>query len=189
MDPSRLISDEYKALITKKHDVRPWGGTGASWVPMLTPIIEAYGASFDMPFSVLDYGCGRGTLKPALEKAIPYVWVDEYDPGVRGKDAVPDGRYDYVVCTDVLEHIEEDKIDDVLRHIESLAGRGVFLLIVFTPAKSSLPDGRNTHILIRELQWWERKLKEHFVGFEFEWPERGSGRAAIALKRITNRDE
>lgn len=181
-----LISDEYKALITQKHDVRPWGGTGASWVPTLKPIIEQYGGNLDMPFSVLDYGCGRGTLKPALEKALPWVWVDEYDPGVRGKQHVPEGKYDYVVCTDVLEHVEEDKVDNVLAHIEELAGRGIFLLIVFTPSKSSLPDGRNTHILIRELKWWEGKLKQHFTHFEFDWTERGSGRAAVALKRILN---
>jgi len=188
MEPSQLISPEYQKLITDKHDYRPWGGTGGSWVPTLKPIIEQFGGSRDMPFTVLDYGCGRGTLKPALEKAIPWVIVDEYDPGVRGKDHLPEGKFDYVVCTDVLEHVEEDKIDNVLRYIADLAYSGVFFLVVFTPSKSSLPDGRNTHILIREFAWWQEKLKQHFRDFSFDWIEKGSGRAAVSLKRVVHDD-
>lgn len=136
---------------------------------------------------VLDFGCGRGTLKHALEAALGFVTVHEYDPGVRGKDTPPEYNYDYVVCTDVMEHVEEDRVDSTLQFIEWLTGAGAFFLIVFTPAKSSLPDGRNTHITIKPREWWEERLRQHFkpAYFTLEYIEKGEGRAAISLTRIS----
>ncbi|NJN00171.1 MAG: class I SAM-dependent methyltransferase [Aquincola sp.] len=176
-----MISDDYRDLITLKHDVRPWGGTGKSWVPMLTELFAKIGPIE----TVLDYGCGRGTLKPALEAAVEGVKVTEYDPGVRDKNTIPFAAYDYVVCTDVLEHVEEDKIDNVLVHIETLAVDGVFFVIVFTPCNSSLPDGRNTHILQRPRTWWDKKIAQHF-GKNWGWiyHEEGSGRVVMSGLRV-----
>jgi hypothetical protein len=181
MDPRVLISDEYRALITQKHDVRPWGGTGKTWVPLLTQI---FNEMKDIQV-VLDYGCGRGTLKPALREVFQDMIVHEYDPGVRGKTAVPLPYYDYVVCTDVLEHVEEDKIDIVLEHIQKLAVAGVFFVIVFTPCKSSLPDGRNTHILQRPRSWWDKKISHHFdKTWKWTYHEEGSGRVVMSGQRV-----
>lgn len=170
-----LISDEYRALLVEKHDKRPWGGTGKTWVPALIPILR----KLRNVSIVLDYGCGRGTLKPALEEALPDIRVEEYDPGVRGKD-LPPAVADYVVCTDVLEHIEPDRIDEVLKHIKFLAIHGVFLVIVCTPSKSSLPDGRNTHILIQPPAWWVSKLAEHFPNMFFTWHEHTDCRIVVS---------
>lgn len=189
MNIDKLISPEYRDLITKKHDDRPWGGTGASWLPTLGPILAQYDPSPENPCIVLDYGCGRGTLKPALEKEMPFVMVDEYDPGVRGKDEVPNGQYDYVICTDVLEHVEEDKLEGVLGHIAKLSKFGCFLVIVYTPSKSSLPDGRNTHITQKPESWWRERLNKKFRDFHQHWIERGSGRSVLALTRVVHNGE
>lgn len=180
MDPRNLISDEYRDLIMKKHDARPWGGTGKSWVPLLTEIFK----DLVKVSTVLDYGCGRGTLKPALTEVLPHLLIDEYDPGVRGKTDIKHEKYGYVVCTDVLEHIEEDKIRDVLEHIYDLATFGVFFVIVFTPCKSSLPDGRNTHILQRPRKWWDVLIGKVFIGWEWTYHEEGSGRVVMSGRRV-----
>jgi 2-polyprenyl-3-methyl-5-hydroxy-6-metoxy-1,4-benzoquinol methylase len=67
---------------------------------------------------------------------------------------------DLVVCTDVLEHVEEDKIDSVLDHIFRLSAKSTYLVISTKPAKTILPDGRNAHLIIRPLDWWMKKITE-----------------------------
>jgi hypothetical protein len=84
--------------------------------------------------------------------------VFEYDPGIPGKDHLPKPA-DLVVCTDVLEHIEPELLDGVLRHLYLLAGRGAYLVIATRLARELLPDGRNAHLIVQEPPWWLAKLK------------------------------
>ena len=55
------------------------------------------------PQSVLDYGCGDGVLAELLRLA-GFPRVDTYDPFVPRYSARPRGRYDCVVCFEVVEH-------------------------------------------------------------------------------------
>ena len=98
----KLLSDKYKALLVEKHTKRPWGGGGASWLPHVEEFFETGKIN-----TVLDYGCGRHTFKQAMAKKWPNIEVREYDPGVPGFDALPEPA-DFVLCTDVLEHIEAE---------------------------------------------------------------------------------
>ncbi len=107
--------------------------------------------------SVLDYGCGQGKLKPLL----PDYDMREYDPCIDGKDGPPD-RADYVVCCDVLEHVEPECLDLVLKHMRSLAKRRLVVLVDCRPAKKFLPDGRNAHISLHDVDWWRQKLGSMF---------------------------
>src|SRR5262245_5174458 len=106
-----LISPEYLALQKELHAAGNYG-TGVQtkdaneWVRKVAPIGS----------SVLDYGCGQGTLKAALGADYD---VREYDPAVEGKTANPD-RADYVTCIDVLEHIEPECLDLVINHLKVL---------------------------------------------------------------------
>lgn len=160
-----VISKDYKDLLTKKHDDKPWGGAGASWIHLIAPLLNRFNDGAE----VLDYGCGRGKLKPALLEVRPDIIVTEYDPGVRGKDALPTVPVNFVVCTDVLEHIEQDKIGAVLKHLDWLSKDGIFLNIVFTPSRSFLPNGDNTHILQRPRDWWWEKLTDEETFPAMEW--------------------
>lgn len=108
--------------------------------------------------SILDYGCGKQTLKNAM----PQFRVDGYDPCIEGLDAEPE-PHDLVVCTDVLEHIEPEYLDDVLDHIAELTRKAVFLSISTRLAKKTLPDGRNAHLIVQPYQWWMPKLWERFT--------------------------
>jgi len=145
-----LASQLYRDQLRTKHSLMKWGSSGASWAPEVLSFARELGAK-----SVLDYGCGRGALKPAIASELK---VFEYDPGIAGKDQLPKPA-DIVVCTDVLEHIEPEKIDAVLNHIRLLAKVGAYLVISMRPAREHLPDGRNAHLIIENAVWWTKKLQ------------------------------
>lgn len=142
-----LLSDGYREQLSRLHARQAWGAAGKSHAPEVEAWATAIGA-----MSILDYGCGRGTLKAAV--GLP---VAEYDPGVAGKDGLP-APADLVVATDVLEHVEPDRLDDVLAHLERLAGKGAYLVIALKPARETLPDGRNAHLIVEPADWWLRAL-------------------------------
>jgi len=101
---------------------------------------------------ILDYGCGKGTLNDCMN-----IDIKEYDPCVEGKDTPPDPA-EIVVCTDVLEHIEPDYLEDVLDDLQRLATRHVLLVIATVPAGKTLPDGRNAHLIVEPAEFWLPKL-------------------------------
>lgn len=173
---AELISDEYKSLLVEKHVGKPWGGAGKSWVPTILPLLNKFSSG---PISILDYGCGRGTFKPAIEPLHPDVTVTEYDPGVLGKDVLPMKPVDYVVCTDVMEHVEEQYVVDTLRTINWLAISGVFFNIDTALSKSYLPDGRNTHITLKPNKWWKDMLDMYIP--EMQWTVHEDSKSRIVI--------
>lgn len=145
------ISPEYLEIQRKYHEERPHYGTNsAHCVEAVRRLIADLGAK-----SVLDYGCGKGGLRAALGDI-----VREYDPAIPGKDSEPEPAQ-LLVCTDVLEHIEPEKLDSVLEHIRCL-GDTILLIIATRPATKDLPDGRNAHLLVRDAEWWKKTLETRF---------------------------
>jgi len=147
-----LISAEYTHLNAEMHRVNlaygVGGGKHAETVLKLAKSIESQ--------SVLDYGCGKGYLG----KALPFpIW--EYDPAIPEKSSAPRPA-DLVVCTDVLEHIEPDKLPFVLDHLSRVTRKVGFLVIHTGPALKTLPDGRNTHLIQHGRIWWKRELRKFF---------------------------
>lgn len=179
----QLITPEYKALLVEKHLRKPWGGAGASWVPFLLPVLNAMP---DDVIRVLDFGCGRGTLKIELERLYPGVTVLEYDPGVIGKDLLPSEPVDLVVCTDVMEHVELEFVDDTLRTINWFAARGTFFNIESGESRSLLPDGRNTHITCQSPDWWAQKLQDLLPQMNWRDIERRRSRLVVYGERVTD---
>lgn len=106
--------------------------------------------------SILDYGCGQGTLKSHL--TFP---CREYDPAIEGKDHSPDPA-DLVVCTDVLEHIEPECLEGVLDHLKSLTRKICYAAVHLTAAMKTLADGRNAHLIVESAEWWREKLGQRF---------------------------
>jgi hypothetical protein len=70
---------------------------------------------------------------------------------------------DLVICTDVLEHIEPDKIDFVLDDLKRCVKKLGYFTIHTGPAAKTLPDGRNTHLLQHDEKWWSEKLVKFFT--------------------------
>lgn len=149
-----LISPPYATLQRQLHqDPRGYGQKGRKWAPAVVWLVAQYGAT-----SILDYGCGQGSLKRALQPCVPSgVRIDEYDPAIPGKERLPSFA-DLVVCTDVLEHIEPDRLDDVLEHLRLLARKALLLVINLRPASKVLADGRNAHLIIESASWWRARV-------------------------------
>jgi len=143
-----LISKEYKEQMLQMHrDKAHFGKGGNRWAGLVWQLCMDLDTT-----SVLDYGCGKGELRLHLP------WdVKCYDPGIPKHSASPD-KADIVICTDVLEHIEPDLLQDVLRHIASLTHKVAILNINHQPAAKTLPDGRNAHLIQRPLDWWRVRL-------------------------------
>lgn len=154
-----LITEEYKELNKRLHNERADYGTGGTrHAQTILKLCESLKTT-----SVLDYGCGKGTLA----NNIPFpIW--EYDPCVPGKDEQPRAA-DIVVCTDVLEHVEPSRLGDVLGNLAALTKKVGYLVIATRPAKKNLPDGRNAHLIQKPVSWWRETLARYFeIGQVFD---------------------
>lgn len=152
-----LISSEYQEQNAELHRKNAYYGTSSGkWVDVVMQLVNRKGAR-----SVLDYGCGKGDLGRGLSFPIA-----EYDPSIPGKDSRPEAA-DLVVCTDVLEHIEPECLDAVLDDLKALTRKAVFLSVATRPAKKTLPDGRNAHLIIKPAEWWLPKLMDRFAMVQF----------------------
>lgn len=132
---------------------RGYGGRGEKWAGVVLQVAMAYDAT-----SVLDYGCGQGSLGKYLRASSTGMRVAEYDPAIPGKDAPPSFA-DLVNVTDVLEHIEPDRLGTVLKHIRSLARKVIFVVVSTKTSNKILADGRNAHLIIKPAEWWKRKFQ------------------------------
>lgn len=151
-----LISHDYRLQIEKLHGKQQWGADGAKHAQK----VESIAAAMDA-LTVLDYGCGENRLAEALKPRR----VSGYDPGIPERAKMPK-PCDLVVCTDVLEHVEPDRIDAVIDHLFRLTARRCYLVISTREANAKLPDGRNAHLIVQPAIWWIQKLQEQ--GFKIE---------------------
>jgi 2-polyprenyl-3-methyl-5-hydroxy-6-metoxy-1,4-benzoquinol methylase len=154
-----LISKEYKEKIVTRHTKKSWGGPISKHVPSLV----YKNMILTKANSILDYGAGSGLFKEKMDIEYPNAKfnIHEYEPGIIGKDEDPP-ICDATVCLDVLEHIEPDKIDNVLQHIYDKTNKWAYIIICCIPSYNTFPDGQNLHILQRESNWWLEK-------FKYEW--------------------
>lgn len=147
-----LITPAYRAEQAVLHaDPRGYGGKGKKWADVVETIAREYGAS-----SMLDYGCGQGSLAIVLRDR---GWtVREYDPAIPGKDERPSFA-DLVVCTDVLEHVERERLPAVLGHVRSLCRQVALLVVALDPSNKTLRDGRNAHLILESPDWWAEQVR------------------------------
>lgn len=131
---------------------------------LIKEIIEKTGAK-----TILDYGCGKGQQYDPMPitdaegavvaQSIQEYWgvdhIHRYDPGVKQFWDFPEGEFDGVVSTDVLEHIPVQDIPWVVEEQFSKARKFVFANIACYPALATLPDGSNAHVTVRNPEWWD----------------------------------
>jgi hypothetical protein len=167
-----LISADYQKQQQELHDTGGYGGMGQSpYGDMVAQMINRLEVGH-----VLDYGCGsRLSLAKALTGKVEHGFkYQAYDPCVE-KYATPPIPAEMVVCLDVLEHIEEDCIDEVLDHLMRLTESVGFFSIDTGPAVKHLPDGRNAHVLQRPPEWWLPRLMCRFdvQTYQVVWKDDG----------------
>lgn len=150
-----LISASYKELNKRLHSKGNYGFSGHKYAPLVANIARQLETR-----DILDYGCGARTLEHALGYPIR-----NYDPCIEGLDTPPEPA-DIVVCSDVLEHIEPDCLDDVLDDLKRVTRKLGVLVIATRPAIKFLEDGRNAHLIQEGIGWWLEKLGKRFAGME-----------------------
>jgi len=140
-------------------------------------LIAATGAA-----NILDYGSGKGRqydrrkLRGEDEQVydgIQDYWgvdfIQCYDPGYGPFSALPDRRFDGVICTDVLEHCPEEDMPWIVDEMFGLAERFVFASVACYPARKRLPSGENAHCTVKPVAWWQ----DLFNGVERHYPRIG----------------
>jgi hypothetical protein len=106
---------------------------------------------------LLDYGSGWGKAWPDLVRELG-ITVHKYDPAIPKFQRKPDRTFDGVTCVDVLEHVPERLVEEVLAEIFDYATRFVLLTVCCRPAKKSFPDGTNMHVTVRPFAWWWERI-------------------------------
>jgi 2-polyprenyl-3-methyl-5-hydroxy-6-metoxy-1,4-benzoquinol methylase len=145
-----------------------WARLGSYFQKTAKHIVDKFA-----PSSSLDVGCAKGFLVRALSD----LGVDAHgiDPSEYAFDEVPadikgrtvigiaqeiyleDSTFDVVTCFDVLEHIPEDDIPQVLSELFRVSKQWVILRVV----TKELPDDVDaSHATIHDKDWWIEKIKE-----------------------------
>ncbi len=156
------LTDQYRQM----HEAGHFAGMSTlDWADDIGEMIREHGCK-----TVLDYGCGKG--RQYTEAKLHERWGVEmptlYDPGVPEFSdwfAVSgEHRYDAVICSDVLEHLEGNALHHAIQCCLTSASKAVFFSICCRPAKKLLPDGRNAHITIQPPTWWKGYIASACAG-------------------------
>jgi glycosyltransferase involved in cell wall biosynthesis len=139
---------------------QPYDWSEGAWVEFFGRVADAIVAEL-APATVLDAGCGIGFLVDALRKRsveaygfdiseyaisqVPdelqsYCWVASVTEEL-------DRDYDLIVCTEVLEHLPPDLVEDAIGNLTRHTGQ---ILFSSTPSDFAEP----THYSVRPLESW-----------------------------------
>lgn len=177
-------SPKYRRLVKLYEELHETNGTqgekvvypGKNLYPFIgyiRTLIEKYDAK-----DLMDYGAGKGMqyshVRPKLAKgqiyrSIPEFWglsnIHCYDAGNEEFQKFPEGTFDGVISTDVLEHCPKDDLEWIIDEMFSKAKKFVFANIACYPANTVLSNGENAHATIEMPQWWrgliERVAAKH----------------------------
>jgi hypothetical protein len=175
----RIYSDIHAAGLPSAGEPAETLFAGNSLLPFIETIralVQASGAH-----TLLDYGSGKAVIHKQASVTLPNgktidrvhdYWgvsgVTFYDPGVSEYSQLPQGRFDGVISTDVLEHIPEEDIPWVLSEMFGYGEKFVFANIASYPAQKTLPNGWNAHVTIKPPAWW----REQIARAAMNWPGR-----------------
>ena len=157
-----VISDEYRRVQAQMHKNPGYGRASIEVAPLVADYIRHHRIH-----EVLDYGAGKGRLAEELEWLVPWpVRVHCYDPAIPEWSASPQ-PCEFVVCIDVLEHIEPDLLPNVLDDLRRVTSGAAVFTIATVAAMKTLPDGRNAHLIQQPAAWWLPQLLSRFELLQF----------------------
>lgn len=126
--------------------------------------------------NILDYGCGRGDQYKQphrLHKVWGLQWwhVKLYDPAFKEHDERPYGKHDLVICSDVLEHVPEDQVPDVIGDLFMFARKAVWASICCRLAKKTFTGTDiNLHVTVKSMDWWNQQFESMRQKMELQTP-------------------
>lgn len=136
------------------------------------------------PKNALFCGCGAGQRVLSMSQldvdAIGFdksVWIVENTPyedlkkqgrievgDIRKMEKFKQGKFDLVVCYDILEHLEEKDLDKTLKEVRRVGREDYVFSIPFIGHTDLYKD--KTHKIFQSREWWKNKLIE--IGFEIK---------------------
>ncbi|MFK7850338.1 MAG: methyltransferase domain-containing protein [Akkermansiaceae bacterium] len=147
------------------HKSSKYGRTARSAVATLQLCLDEV-----KPSSVLEYGCGQSRLSDVLAK--PGMTYDRYDPAIPSIAKIPAEKYEFLINTDVLEHIPEKDLDSVLSHFRSLTEHA-YIRISTRLARNLLPNGENAHCTVWPGEKWLEFIKRYYPDAQMPYDEAG----------------
>lgn len=81
-------------------------------------------------------------------------YIFRYDAAYPPYTALPEGRFDTVICTDVLEHCPEDDLPWIVEELFAYLKKLVFANVASYPASKLLPNGENAHCTQLDAERW-----------------------------------
>lgn len=161
-------------------------------------ILETVGPrAFFREMDVIDLGGAKGNTAFGLQRFMPKSRVfnadwSEYatcnaNPKVKARTLrcnirelpVCDGRFDLVLCIDVLEHMAENTIPGALSEIHRIMKPGAKGILIPNIGEDAATSIDQSHVAIKPAWWWRDKILS--CGFYI------SERPSIALTRILGR--
>jgi SAM-dependent methyltransferase len=153
-----MIRPEYVEVLKKTRESwKDWGSSASNNCDGLVKYLNKH----DLITSVLDFGCGTGSLKYYLNARTDLrsgIVIDEYDPSIDEYDELPDKHYDLIVTLDVLEHVEPESLDETLAWIDEHSLRQYHHIDCNDGGGDKLADGRDVHLIIEPPSWWVIKV-------------------------------
>jgi len=136
--------------------------------------------------TILDVGCGSGKAMKLLMSSVhgfavygfdisrnclDEEWHDQRDKvlqcGYLWKRDDIKGVFDAIYCTDVLEHIPADKIDDALSNISShMRAVGYLQIALFPDLFGQEYLGEPLHLIVEEPGWWLAAIERNGMRIE-----------------------
>lgn len=139
--------------------------------------------------TVADFGCGRGgSFRPFVAAGLRMVPVDHINalalewqqhPQVEPLIVAnlwegPLPSVDYAICTDVMEHIPPDFVDQTLDNIAQAVSAGCLWTICHVADVWGQRIGAPLHLTIKPPEWWESKLLNRWSEVKRIGGDRGS---------------
>jgi hypothetical protein len=178
----KFISNDYRYQNQECHKQdKGFGSNGRRWAPFLVEkvreLLNAYGSM--KKARVLDYGCGQNLLYRELatnhQEIFEFMEFVSYDPAIPKFMQEPRKYHHITMCTDVLEHVEPDKLDAVINHLFTITTKGIFINVPFRLGNRLLPDGTPCHKTVKDAVWWMSRIHKYATD-QIETTDRGYAR-------------
>lgn len=131
-----------------------------------------------VPFDrALDVGCGEGQgIKKARDMGkdvwgidiadISRIWkengiADYCMVAPAHKMPFDDNSFEFIVCSETMEHVPMDGIDDTLKEIYRVGSDKFLFTIALTHDTHARATGVGYHVTLKPKEWWFDKLEEH----------------------------